>query len=103
MRDLVELACAAYGDGEVDYGDGNEGPHESEWLVLDAGKAESVLGLSQRWTLVKAIQRTMAWYRAQQGGSDVRTLCLSDLADFEELSARADGAAASFAPVRSPA
>ena len=103
VRDLVELACAAYGEGEVDYGDGSEGPHESEWLVLDAGKAESVLGLSPRWTLVTAIKRTMAWYRAQRAGSDARTLCLSDLSDFGEVPARADGAAKALAGIRSPA
>jgi CDP-glucose 4,6-dehydratase len=84
VRDLVELAHAAYGDGRVDYGDSSEGPHESEWLVLDAGKAESVLGLSQRWTLVQAVKRTMAWYRAQRAGTDARALCLSDLAAFED-------------------
>ena len=60
VRDLVELACAAYGDGKVDYGDGSEGPHESGWLVLDAGKTESVLGFSQRWTLIEGVKRTMA-------------------------------------------
>ncbi len=53
VRDLVELACAAYGNGAVDYGDGSEGPHKSGWLVLDAGKTESVLGFSQRWTLIE--------------------------------------------------
>ena len=34
VRELVELACAAYGNGAIDYGDGSEGPHESGWLVL---------------------------------------------------------------------
>lgn len=96
VRDLVELACAAYGNGGVDYGDGSEGPHESGWLVLDAGKAESVLGLSQRWTLIEGVKRTMAWYRARQGGTDARALCLADLSDFEAR-------AASPAPARAKA
>ena len=82
VRDLVELACAAYGGSEVDYGDGSEGPHESGWLVLDAGKTESVLGFSQRWTLVEAVKRTMAWYRAYSSGTDARELCLRDFLDF---------------------
>jgi len=87
VRDLVELACAAYGKGDVDYGDGNEGPHESGWLVLDAGRTESVLGISPRWTLIEAVQRTMAWYRALQGGAEARALCLADLSDFESRAA----------------
>ena len=87
VRDLVELACAAYGNGAVDYGDGSEGPHESGWLVLDAGKTESVLGFSQRWTLIEGVKRTMAWYRARQGGADARALCLADMSDFESSTA----------------
>jgi CDP-glucose 4,6-dehydratase len=83
VRDLVELACVSYGTGTVDYGDGSEGPHESGWLVLDAGKTESVLGFSQRWTLIEAVKRTMAWYRARQGRTETRVLCLADMSDFE--------------------
>jgi CDP-glucose 4,6-dehydratase len=86
VRDLVELACAAYGKGAVDYGDGSQGPHESEWLVLDAGKAESILGFARRWTLIESVRRTMAWYRARHDGADARPLCLADLSDFESAS-----------------
>jgi CDP-glucose 4,6-dehydratase len=93
VRDLVELACAAYGEGTVSYGDGSEGPHESAWLALDVAKAESVLGVSHTWTLVEAVKRTMGWYRAQGDGADARELCLADISDFEvcarEFAARA--------------
>jgi len=83
VRDVVELARAAYGEGEVQYGQGSEGPHEAVWLALDAGRAETVLGVSPRLTLVQAIQRTMAWYRAQADGGNARELCEADIADFE--------------------
>ena len=83
MRDLVELARAAYGEGDVDYGDGSEGPYESGWLVLESRKAEMLLGLSPRWTLQEAVKRTMAWYRALRDGADARALCLADISDFE--------------------
>jgi CDP-glucose 4,6-dehydratase len=83
VRDLVELARAAYGDGEVRYGSGDDGPHEAAWLALEAAKAESVLGVSPRWTLVDAVKRTMTWYRAQRDGGDARALCAADIADFE--------------------
>ena len=82
VRDLIELACAAHGEGTVDYGDGSEGPHESGWLVLDAGKAESVLGFSQHWPLIEGVKRTMAWYRAYSGGVDARELCVRDFESF---------------------
>jgi CDP-glucose 4,6-dehydratase len=83
VRDVVELARAAYGEGEVHYGAGGEGPHEAAWLALDAGKAEDVLGVTPRLTLVQAIQRTMAWYRAHAKGEKARQLCDGDISDFE--------------------
>jgi CDP-glucose 4,6-dehydratase len=94
VRDLVELARAAYGEGDVRYGAGDEGPHEAAWLTLEAAKAESVLGVSPRWTLVEAVKRTLGWYRARVEGADARQLCDSDISDFEartDQSAVADG------------
>jgi len=83
VRDVIELARAAYGEGEVHYGTGGEGPHEAAWLALDAAKAEDILGVTPRLTLVQAIQRTMAWYRAHAKGENARRLCDSDISDFE--------------------
>jgi len=83
VRDLVELARAAYGEGEVRYGDASEGPHESAWLTLDIAKARNVLGVSPTLTLVQALTRTMAWYRAHKDGAEARRLCEADIADFE--------------------
>ena len=82
VRDLVELAHAAYGAGEVHYGAGSEGPHESHWLSLENGKAKTVLGVTPKLTLVQTVERTMAWYRAYQGGADARELCAADIAGF---------------------
>jgi CDP-glucose 4,6-dehydratase len=95
VRDLVELARAAYGEGEVRYGDASEGPHESAWLALDIAKARNVLGVSPTLTLVQAVTRTMAWYRAHKDGADARRLCEADIADFET---RASSLAATETP-----
>lgn len=83
VRDVIELARTAYGEGEVRYGDGSAGPHETDWLGLDAAKAHRVLGLSPVLTLVQAVTRTMAWYRAHKDGADARALCEGDMAAFE--------------------
>lgn len=95
VRDLVELARAAYGEGEVRYGDGSEGPHESAWLALDIAKVRNVLGVSPTLTLVQAVTRTMTWYRAHKDGADARRLCEADIADFET---RASSLAAAETP-----
>ncbi len=94
VRDLIELARAAYGEGEVQYGSGGEGPHEAAWLALEAAKAESVLGVSPRWTLVEAVKRTLGWYRARRNGGDARALCAADIADFETQGSAAKRSAA---------
>ncbi|MBI3704224.1 MAG: CDP-glucose 4,6-dehydratase, partial [Rhizobiales bacterium] len=83
VRELVELARAAYGAGEVHYGDGSEGPQEQAWLTLDVAKVEQALGVTPRMTLVQAITQTMAWYRAHQDGAAARQLCLADISDFD--------------------
>jgi len=82
---------AAYGEGEVQYGDGGEGPHETAWLALQAAKAQSVLGVSPTWTLAQAVMRTMIWYRMQRDGADARSLCDADISDFESRLGRLTG------------
>jgi CDP-glucose 4,6-dehydratase len=85
VRDVIELARRAYGRGAIEYGDGNEGPHESAWLALAVGKAREVLGPVPEPSLDEALARTMAWYRAYGEGADARTLCEADLTWFEAL------------------
>ena len=52
-------------------------------LALETAHARQALGVSPRWGLDTAVARTMAWYRAQQGGADARALCLADLDAWE--------------------
>ncbi len=85
MRELVEMARAAYGTGEVRYDENSEGPHESGWLALDVTKARTTLGVRPKLTLAQTLNQTMAWYRAQHGGADALTLCQSDIAAYEAL------------------
>lgn len=83
VRDVVELARGAYGSGEVNFGDGSAGPHEAGCLALETAKAKAELGVSPRWNLLEAVNRTMAWYRAQYKGDEVVTLCQKEIADYE--------------------
>ena len=83
VRDVVSLAKQAYGCGEVDWGEGDEGPHEAGWLALDTSKAHRTLGVAPRWPLREAVRRTMDWYRRRHDGGKARDLCEQDIADFE--------------------
>jgi CDP-glucose 4,6-dehydratase len=85
VRDLVEMARAAYGEGEVRYGSGTEGPHEARWLALEISKARTTLGVKPKLTLAEAVNRTMGWYRAQHGRADALPLCQAEIAAYEAL------------------
>ena len=82
VRDVVELARAAYGGAEVIYSDGETGPHEAAWLALDNRKAREVLGIVPRWTLAESVQRSMLWYRRLHQGADAASMCQAELSDY---------------------
>ena len=83
VRQVVELARTAYGNGEILYGDGADGPHETNWLALETAKARMVLGITPKWALAETVNRTMAWYRAQHEEIDARSLCEAEIAAYE--------------------
>jgi CDP-glucose 4,6-dehydratase len=85
VSELVEVARAAYGKGDVHYNESPEGPHESGWLTLDVAKARVALGVRPKLTLAQALNQTMAWYRVQHGGADALSLCQSEIAAYEAL------------------
>jgi CDP-glucose 4,6-dehydratase len=85
VRDLVEMARTAYGNGEVRYCNSEEGPHEAAWLALDIAKSREALDVRPKLTLTRAIDKTMAWYRAQGSGANALALCRADIAAYEAL------------------
>jgi CDP-glucose 4,6-dehydratase len=80
---VIRLAREAYGKGETQFGDGSEGPHEAGWLALDVALVRMTLGVTSRWDLSEAVQRTMRWYRRLGEGEDARALCEADISDHE--------------------
>jgi CDP-glucose 4,6-dehydratase len=85
VRTLIKLARGAYGGGDVTYGDGEEGPHETSWLALDVDKAEMMLGVKPRLTLPEAVRLTLEWYRAHEGGADARALCEANIDAYTQV------------------
>lgn len=83
VRQVVDLARAAWGGGAVDYASQTQGPHEAGSLALDTSKAQARLALKPRWDLEQSVLRTLRWYRAQHEGADARELCLRDLEAWE--------------------
>jgi CDP-glucose 4,6-dehydratase len=82
VRAVVDLARAAYGEGEVRWGDGTEGPHEAGILALDIAKARATLGFEPLWTTAQAVGRSLVWYRAQRDGAAAQMLCEAEIAAY---------------------
>lgn len=83
VAEVLDSAMAIGGRGAWHCPDPHEGPHEAGWLALNAGRAESMLGVAPRWGLEEGIRRTVRWYGAFDRGVPARRLCLDDLAAFE--------------------
>ena len=83
VRDVITMARAAYGKGDVEFAASEQGPHESAWLALDATKAHGTLGVRPHLTLAEAIGRTMTWYCAHCDRGDALSLCRADIAAYE--------------------
>lgn len=83
VGEVVQLARAAYGKGQIVWGDGSDGPHEANWLSLEIAKARRVLGVNARWPLAEAVRRSMNWYRLLASGRDARELCNEDIDAYE--------------------
>ncbi|MFT6955613.1 MAG: CDP-glucose 4,6-dehydratase [Halieaceae bacterium] len=83
VKDVIELARAAYDSARVRYVASKSGPHEAGLLMLEPEKAALELDVIQRWTVSASVKRTLNWYLAQHGGAEARDLCMADIADFE--------------------
>ena len=82
VEDVVELAKAAYGSGEVDYKCDSDKLHEANCLSLDTYKARTVLGITPKWDLEKSIEKTMNWYLSQYEGENAKILCERDIDNY---------------------
>jgi CDP-glucose 4,6-dehydratase len=85
VREVVGMAQTAFGRGQVQWGDGKNGPHEAGLLMLDTSLAKSELAVQSVFPLSDAIGLTMRWYRDLQAGTSAADLCQRDIAHFVKL------------------
>lgn len=84
VKEVVELARSIYKTGQVEYGNGQEGPHEASWLALETTKARLTLGYRPRWNLQISVARTVSWYQHHYSGTAALALCLRDIQAFTD-------------------
>lgn len=83
VQTVIQAAQKAYGSGEIRFGDISKGPHEAGTLTLDVSKSQHVLEIRSCWSLDRAIEQTMLWYKNQKEGKDVAKLCAEQISLYE--------------------
>lgn len=81
---LAEELVRLWGDGARWCLDENPYPHEAHYLKLDISKAQARLHWSPRWSLGRALEQTVAWYRAWSKAGDMREVSLNQIASYEK-------------------
>jgi CDP-glucose 4,6-dehydratase len=79
---IVEQLVEAWGNRASWVLDGGKHPHEAHYLKLDCSKVKMRLHWQPRWNLSEALRAIIEWQRAYQGGADMRTLTLEQIADY---------------------
>lgn len=80
--ELVESALKIYGKGTYRHRPDPEKLHEAGILRLNIDKAKSTLGWQPRWDSVKAIEKTINWYRDVNKGRNAKDCCREQILDY---------------------
>lgn len=79
---VISKASQAFDNAHFTVENQTKNCHEAVWLMLESSKAREVLGVSPRWSLGEAIERTMSWYKKLFNNCDAQQLCESDISDY---------------------
>ena len=83
VKQVIELAQASWGAGEVEWDRDIKNLKETEILRLDTSLAEHELGIAPVWDIGQAVEKTMAWYKNIAGGAKAFDLCIGDINKFK--------------------
>ena len=78
---VASLVIKNWGGGKWTDVHNPNGLHESEWLSLDISKAGKRLKWKPRWSIEKAIQKTVQWYR-DADNENAYNLCAGQIKEY---------------------
>jgi len=64
--------------------DGQDHPHEANYLKLDISKAKAKLGWSPTWDLSIALDKIAEWHLAWQAQQNMHDFCLNQIAQYQQ-------------------
>ena len=81
---IVSHLAQSWGDGARWQLDQSAHPHEARYLKLDCSKAKERLAWRPAWSLERALDHVVNWYRAFAARGDMRAVCERQIADYEK-------------------
>ena len=89
---IAAKMVSVWGDGASWKLDPDPGAHEAGYLKLDASKAHAELGWRPSVRIGTAIEWLVNWHRAHGRGEDMHAFTIAQIADYEALLSRTQGA-----------
>jgi CDP-glucose 4,6-dehydratase len=83
VLELVEGIRAQWGGGDIQV-EQDCGLHESATLILDSTASRKALDWGMSLSIEETIERTVAWYRADERDIDPRGIALAQLESYED-------------------
>lgn len=71
------------GNAAVEIINGVDAPHEAGLLRLNSAQACAQLGWKSRWSVLDAIEHTVAWHHAWRAGRDINRFSLEQIQAYE--------------------
>lgn len=82
---IVDRVVQQWGNGAAWELAKEQGPHEANYLKLDASKSRARLDWRPRTNLATALQWTVDWYKAWQAGKNIRKFSEQQIEHFAQL------------------
>lgn len=79
---LVDIFCKKWGQNMTWEDKFIGGPHEANFLKLDCSKIKTILGWTPRWSVEKAIEKTVEWAKCYLGEYDINECMTKQIIEF---------------------
>lgn len=81
-KELVELFCDKWGEGQAWATKNSGGPHEANFLKLDCSKIKNKFGWKPLWGVKQAIEKTVAFSKAYYNKENLNNVMISQIREY---------------------
>ena len=86
---LVDIMANMWGNGASWHQDDSEQPHEAFYLKLDCSKASSLLKYTPIWSLERALNETLEWYKFWHNEKKMREFTIFQIETYQQEQSKA--------------